>query len=50
MARRELGIEEEVIASEVFEMWYFGLLLLQLSTVNAAPLWLSDFADNVCMY
>ena len=47
MARRHLGNQAEVIATEAFEMWYFGLLLLQLCTVNAPTLWPSDLADNI---
>eukprot|EP01047_Picozoa_sp_COSAG01_P114526 COSAG01_NODE_43196_length_432_cov_0.930931_1_plen_59_part_10 len=41
MARRELhklhdqSPSEEVLATKQFEMWYLGLLLLQLSTEDA---------------
>ena len=37
----------EVIASEKLEMWYFGLLLLQMSTKDAPTLWQSTQADNI---
>ena len=47
MARRELGNGEKVIANEHFEMWYFGLLLLNLCTVNAPTLWPSDVTDDI---
>ena len=55
MARRELDKRNEKTESEVetvkatrqFEMWYYGLLLLQLSTVDAPTLWQSTQADNI---
>ena len=53
LARRELyrgqasGQPELVVASENFDIWYFGLLLLQLSTKNAPTVWRSDQADNI---
>jgi hypothetical protein len=55
MARRELdklnyrpqSVVEIVLASKQFEMWYLGLLLLQLSTVDAPTLWQSTQADNI---
>ena len=54
MARRELDkatgkLESEietVLASKQFEMWYIGLLLLQLCTVDAPTLWQSTQADR----
>ena len=42
-----LGTQEEVVASEAFEMWYFGLVLLTLCTVNAPSLWPADAADDM---
>ena len=56
MARRELGKtvpnkssddSETVLASEQFEFWYFGLLLLQLLSSNAPTLWQCDQADDI---
>ena len=56
MARRELDRTvlnksaediEGVMASEQFELWYFGLLLLQMCTENAPTLWQCDQADNI---
>ena len=55
MARRELDKAtnklkseiEIVLASKQFEMWYIGLLLLQLCTVDAPTLWQSTQADNI---
>ena len=47
MARVQLGTDVNVIASEQFEMWYFGLLLLQLCTTDAPTLWQSTQADNM---
>ena len=38
---------EGVMASEQFELWYFGLLLLQMCTKNAPTLWQCDQADNI---
>ena len=38
---------QKVIASEKLEMWYFGLLLLQMSTKDAPTLWQSTQADNI---
>ena len=52
MARYELekasgSVVEEVIASETFEMWYFGLLLLQMCTKDAPTLFQATQADNL---
>ena len=52
MARRELNNKPEsdieiVPASKQFEMWYLGLLLLQLCTKDAPTLWQSTQADNI---
>lgn len=52
LARRELDRasgrpELVVVASENFDIWYFGLLLLQLSTKNSPTVWRSDQADNI---
>lgn len=55
MARRELdklkdkpkSEPETVVASKQFEMWYIGLLLLQLCTVEAPTLWMSTQGDNM---
>jgi hypothetical protein len=55
MARRELdklkdkpeSEPETVVASKQFEMWYIGLLLLQLCTVEAPTLWPSTQGDNM---
>ena len=53
LARRELdkasGREdvEHVVASSRFEMWSFGLLLLQLLTEYAPTVWRCNFADNL---
>ena len=38
---------EGVLTSKQFELWYFGLLLLQLSTPNAPTLWQCDQADDI---
>eukprot|EP01047_Picozoa_sp_COSAG01_P010075 COSAG01_NODE_423_length_17260_cov_203.736962_9_plen_1246_part_00 len=38
---------ERIVASVQFEMWYFGLMVLQLSTCDAPPLWQSSHADNI---
>ena len=55
MARRELNKLQDkpesdieiVPASKQFEMWYLGLLLLQLCTKDAPTLWQSTQADNI---
>ena len=36
-----------IIATEKLEMWYFGLLLLQLCTKDAPTLWQSTQADTI---
>ena len=38
---------ETIMATRQFDMWYIGLLLLQLSTVDAPTLWQSTQADNI---
>eukprot|EP01043_Picozoa_sp_COSAG02_P112654 COSAG02_NODE_48855_length_331_cov_0.620690_1_plen_89_part_01 len=35
------------VTTVAFEMWYFGLLVLQLSTKDAPTLWQSTQADNL---
>jgi len=50
MARRELDKvinKDAVPASVQFEVWYFGLLVLQLSTEEGPTLWQSTQADNI---
>ena len=38
---------EPITASIGFEMWYFGVLLYQLCTLDGKPLWSNDQADNI---
>eukprot|EP01048_Picozoa_sp_COSAG05_P000320 COSAG05_NODE_8_length_40675_cov_148.837539_29_plen_1881_part_00 len=47
MARRELKKEGEVPATVPFEMWYYGLLVFQLCTVDGETVWKSSQADNL---
>lgn len=52
IARRELDKKkgedfEDVLASPQLEMWYFGLLVMQLSTKDAPTLWQSTQSDNI---
>ena len=53
LARRELGRAmgradvEIVVATKQFEVWYFGILLLQMFTLNASTALQCDQADNL---
>ena len=37
----------DVVATKQFEMWYFGLLVLQLCMKDAPTLWQATQADNI---
>ena len=38
---------ENVVASVQFEMWYFGLLLYQLCTLDGETVWKASQADEL---
>jgi len=41
------SIATDILASVGYEMWYFGVLLYQLCTVDGKTLWNVDQADNI---
>ena len=41
------GPANDILASIGYEMWYFGVLLYQLCTVDGKTLWNVDQADNI---
>ena len=41
------AIADEITASVGYEMWYFGVLLYQLCTLDGETLWKVDQADNI---